>query len=548
MSIITRSRVIEAIINVTDKSKPVIWGLLSLCSCQEQDDEVVAIKDYAVSKANLSNRLQDLFHLGEDTKYYDDDETVYFRLSTDWTEVLKDWVSEPKVNILEAAIFTFKRRNYEISISAELLVDEFKKFVKLSDEALGILFDLQFDNQLLELSDDYPLSDLLNDYKKHRGLEDNEYVSLTCQGNYLVKAEPGELSRAPFTQPLYAGLEIQKLLIYSSVPLDHYYIRSREEETQEEIDELEFIDLDEAWRPDETLPKNRIIYGAPGTGKSYLLKEQAKESNTIRISFSPETTYEQFVGSYRPYSNEVGKILYGFRPGAFIRAIVSALRKPDSSIILIIEEINRANVSAVFGDIFQLLDRQANGSSEYGITFNNEIMRFLHRQGVISSIKDEVRIPPNLNIWSTMNSADQGVMPMDTAFKRRWSFEFLGIDEGEEKVHGHKIQINEQVQLEWNALRKAINQVLGNNGIEEDKRLGPFFFPKTDLADPNSFNGKLLIYLWDDVLRHRNRLSIFFSDSLSEVRQKTAESVSSEEALEVFQAEIVEFYRALRDS
>ena len=115
---------------------------------------------------------------------------------------------------------------------------------------------------------------------------------------------------------------------------------------------------------------------------------------------------------------------------------------------------------------------------------------------------------------------------MDTAFKRRWTFEFIGIDEEEAAIAGRSITIKENVNISWNALRKAINSVLEEAGIEEDRRLGPFFLSEADLASKGAFYGKLLVYLWDDVLRHRNRSILFASNNLSTIRSQGSNSNS----------------------
>lgn len=187
--------------------------------------------------------------------------------------------------------------------------------------------------------------------------------------------------------------------------------------------------------------------------------------------------------------------------------------------LLLIEEINRANVAAVFGDVFQLLDRK-NGVSEYSITTSEDLRNYLDEElGMYDVDNTEIRIPSNMFIWATMNSADQGVFPMDTAFKRRWEFEYIGIDEEEDEVTEYVIPIGigeNKKYVYWNELRKRINSILSQeeNRINEDKLLGPFFISKSVLenalineeAEDNfvkSFESKVIMYLFEDVMKMR---------------------------------------------
>ena len=185
--------------------------------------------------------------------------------------------------------------------------------------------------------------------------------------------------------------------------------------------------------------RNRIAFGAPGTGKSHKLNADrasllAHTSGSFeRVTFHPEYTYSQFVGSYKPVTDERGDIRYDFVPGPFMRVLVAALKSGRTDTpqphLLLIEEINRAKVAAVFGDVFQLLDRDDSGASAYEIHATEDIKKYLISE--LGKATDIIRIPDNMFIWATMNSADQGVYPMDTAFKRRWNFEYIGIDEND---------------------------------------------------------------------------------------------------------------------
>lgn len=250
------------------------------------------------------------------------------------------------------------------------------------------------------------------------------------------------------------------------------------------------------------LSNQLIFYGAPGTGKSYKLNKEAKifKDNIERVTFHPSLTYGAFVGSFKPYSED-GKITYKYIAGVFIKHLVKALKNENENYLLIIEEINRANTAAVFGDMFQLLDRDENGESEYEISINDELKEHLDKESVNNLKNNKLYLPKNFYIWATMNNADQGVMPLDTAFKRRWDFEYMPLDltkENEEQLQGLK--------LEWNKLRKNINKKLLSLGINEDKLLGFYFLNCKALENEDNYlkalQNKVLMYLYEDVLRH----------------------------------------------
>ncbi|GAW86775.1 conserved hypothetical protein [Bathymodiolus platifrons methanotrophic gill symbiont] len=276
-------------------------------------------------------------------------------------------------------------------------------------------------------------------------------------------------------------------------------------------------------------PLNWIIYGAPGTGKSHFLEENIVNlhpKEVARVTFYSDYTYGQFVGGFRPAplydpnstKEYVGRdnvkeprpgkpiIEYRFVPGTFLKILVQATKdKSNNRYLLIIEELNRADAPAVFGDIFQLLDRSKDGESKYPIYLSTEAIEYLISNGIGPSIT----IPSNLYIWATLNNADQGVIPLDTAFKRRWSFFYMGLNDGENALHDTSIKTKfqsssgESLTLEWNDLRQKINIKLSELRIHEDMHIGPFFLTNDELCDDSAFKFKLLSYIRDDILRHR---------------------------------------------
>lgn len=291
-----------------------------------------------------------------------------------------------------------------------------------------------------------------------------------------------------------------------------------------------------------TVPRNKIIYGAPGTGKSYELREQARSagfnnSEIVRVTFHPSYSYQQFIGSYKPTpvykstpgdtsiffgSDKVSQLAspsdkeplidYSFVPGPLLLQLVDALLNPAINYLLIIEEINRAAVASVFGDVFQLLDRSSTGESEYEIEFNADVSNYIKSRGITSP---KIKLPSNFFIWATMNSADQGVQPMDAAFKRRWEFEFLPLNKKESETASREIDFPSG-KINWNDFRRDLNNKLKSLGVAEDKLIGPFFLNAVELANSSSVKNKLLLYLRDDVVRH-NPESLFLADTFSDI-------------------------------
>lgn len=244
---------------------------------------------------------------------------------------------------------------------------------------------------------------------------------------------------------------------------------------------------------DRDYPYNRIVFGAPGTGKSHRLNidKELFEGRYERVTFHPNYSYSKFVGTYKPVpitykdkeGNEVKEITYKYVPGPFMRAYVEAVNS-DEPYLLLIEEINRANVTSVFGDVFQLLDRE-DGVSEYPIETSEDMRDYLEEHVTREDFNpNRITLPRNMYIWASMNSADQGVFPMDTAFKRRWEFEYIGINDNDKKIKNIVVEVGEDNHpIKWNDLRTAINNKLSNDyKINEDKLLGPYFLSKDVIA------------------------------------------------------------------
>ncbi|EPY7705173.1 AAA domain-containing protein [Bacillus paranthracis] len=311
----------------------------------------------------------------------------------------------------------------------------------------------------------------------------------------------------------------------------------------------------------ENVPRNRIVSGAPGTGKSSILNDKAKRlfqytDHIKRVTFYPRYSYSHFVGSYKPipmyketditiykanmietFEYNLEPIIdYQFEPGPLIELYCLAKKHPDTDFLLIIEEINRANPAEVFGDFFQLLDRNDQGESKYSITINPAIMNYI-KANIFGFNEIEIKIPSNLYIWATMNNGDQGIQPMDTAFKRRWNFEYIGIDDNEQMIVDWELNIKcLGRKVFWNKLRKLINKYLLSASFSEDKLLGPFFLHKHELEIEDIFTDKILYYLKEDVLRYNPGI-LFRYDSFSEI-SKLSKVIGNKVFTDEFQVEL----------
>ena len=282
-------------------------------------------------------------------------------------------------------------------------------------------------------------------------------------------------------------------------------------------------------------PLQVMYYGAPGTGKSYSIASLIKKSYpgyteyddnpyVFRTTIYRDYSYYDFVGNIMPVTKE-GKVSYEFVPGIFATALCTALRTQDRNIdvYLILEEMSRGDIASIFGDIFQLLDRNDDGKSMYGIN-NKSIYEYLILNGVIKT-GHKIIIPSNLHIIGTVNTSDQNVNVIDTAFKRRFDFSYVGVEpkiNNDVYVNNFSIKFTDTNEYEWVKLYQAINHVIINDlGLVEDKQLGPFFLKDKgdDDANREQVADKLLHYLWQDVERVSYIGASLFDDSIKSFSQ-----------------------------
>jgi len=273
-----------------------------------------------------------------------------------------------------------------------------------------------------------------------------------------------------------------------------------------------------------------IYYGAPGTGKSHRVDEQTKGMRRLRVTIHPEYSYSDFIGQILPNQGENGTPTFEFTPGPMTQALKMAFDNTGTPVALILEELSRGNVAAIFGDMFQLLDRDDDGNSEYPVR-NPDVANCIREseKWIAGVPRDHIYFPSNLNIYATVNLNDQNVIPMDTAFKRRFEWEYVPISpikkQGSQRYENNPLimikQADSYKEVDWSHLYMALNRMITDKdkglGKNEDRQLGQFFikFKNSDIEDSMSSDknkksaaiyrinrlllNKLYIYLWQDV-------------------------------------------------
>ena len=257
-------------------------------------------------------------------------------------------------------------------------------------------------------------------------------------------------------------------------------------------------------------PIQKIYFGTPGGGKSYKVKtlienEKKAKDRYFRTTFHPDTDYASFVGSYKPIMK--GELIcYEYVPQVFTLAYIAAWNDPNNEYFLDIEEINRGNCAQIFGDLFQLLDRNKKGYSEFPILADSDLANYLlnakdeEENDILSNKKGiekkKLCLPPNLSIVATMNTSDQSLFPMDSAFKRRWDWEFVPSTFNEED--NFNIKIGKKV-YKWHSFLKEANARIKQATDSEDKQMGAYFV-KTDMNE-EKFKSKVMYYLWSEICK-----------------------------------------------
>lgn len=378
------------------------------------------------------------------------------------------------------------------------------------------------------------------EYLKTVSNQDNDYVNnrkVEWIKDILYSDLSSDFRDSSKTMKSFFRLPSYKSLIEDI--LNEKDIKNICEESEEVNDKVSPFDFNGSTIKDG---KNLIVYGTPGCGKSYYVKnvllDGYPKENRIRTTFFADYTNTDFVGQILPVV-EGEKVTYKFNPGPFTLALAQAIRKPNEKVAIVIEELNRGSAPSIFGDIFQLLDRK-NGVSEYSIT-NINVIDYLNKEFEDQYHFNEIRIPSNLFIYATMNTSDQNVFTLDTAFKRRWEFKKLSNEFNEGP--GFKDDYIPGADVTWKQLVTGINNYmlsLTDSYNNEDKQIGIYFVAGTgmrkDKVDTSSieererFAYKVLEYLWDDVSKFDRKS--WFDENIKSLDELVKKYI--EKGIEVF--------------
>lgn len=513
---------------MTNKS----WGYLALLKgCKSR---ICSSIPYEVKLDEVSNFLENIFNLSQSKRKYNGGRSLYVIFSKKWDNYFK-YQGDFSPNIYDVAVWAYRRKSFSDDTTKE---DILKIFASEFNIPIGLIensFNTQSKNIGFSQSL-YPESQLKTELNKLGVDVSHDNIDAKKGG---VVASPGEISRGPFIQTLYAGLDITDYVII--LQSDYFSLYGNSIQTNEVVNEEKL-----------TYSFQQIFYGAPGTGKSHKIKkhlEGVSKDNIFRTTFHPDSDYSTFVGAYKPTTKPVpiystygeravevkdadgnlmmeDRIVYEFVEQAFLQAYIKAWKlyaeakdgKTAEKVYLIVEEINRGNCAQIFGDLFQLLDRDDNGFSEYPIVADKDLqkqlakvfidMPFLNAPAVCDMSADKVAVkirngeilllPNNLYIWATMNTSDQSLFPIDSAFKRRWDWQYMPISDGKK---GWQMEVNDKYYNWWQFLQN-INNKIGSTTHSEDKKLGYYFCKATNgIINAETFVGKVIFYIWNDIFK-----------------------------------------------
>ena len=373
------------------------------------------------------------------------------------------------------------------------------------------------------------------DVVKKNGDIDNRFYFNNLLKDVEFRDHNGDIQTTKFTLRNYLAGGFSNLNI-KKAPDGIFDIKI--DNVTEPYDDGKEIDLEEIVTPSirlkEISSRQLICYGAPGTGKSHCIKKETdeweKKGRVVRTTFHPDSDYSTFVGAYKPTTESVQRydiynkpitkdgqpvmeqiITYEFVEQAFLQAYIDAWRNRNEYEFLIIEEINRGNCAQIFGDLFQLLDRGNDGYSEYSIRADKDLQKHLSKAFEDIDIEDypnikngkELLLPSNLYIRATMNTSDQSLFPIDSAFKRRWDWKYVPIAKGND----NGVELDWEIAIDsekydWWEFIKTVNKHIFGTTNSEDKQLGFFFCKaKDNIIDAEIFVGKVIFYLWNDVFK-----------------------------------------------
>lgn len=572
----------KAYSELQDKIPSKFVGLLSIFK-NINSNNLQANMTYKISSAQIGNCLNDIMYLKEEDNIVSNS-SLYVRFSLEWDDYVEENMFANKVNIYPFLVFLYKFFPFEEQPSVEVLIQKSALEYHISISSILKWF-YKGDFNVAFASECVKRTELKEKLKI-------QYSTLTFDSSYSVKAKASELSRAPFIQTLYAGMDSVKCLLISKINLDTLYPA--------------FNALNKNIKED-CLPLQLIYFGTPGSGKSYKVQqslEGVSDDNVFRTTFHPDSDYASFVGCYKPimlqqnkialtenelkgklkeylsdglpcpvlrfsmFYPEVGdiksstrkawltslgskesmdteiqkgvvcgkallkgssssEISYSFIPQVFTNAYVQAWKnqveatkqglEQAEKVFLVIEEINRGNCAQIFGDLFQLLDRNEDGTSTYKIRADKDLADYLTKE--LGENHDAIaggnlQLPANLHIIATMNTSDQSLFPMDSAFKRRWDWEYVPIDYNENTASGKfDITIGDK-KYRWVDFLKAVNARILSATDSEDKQMGNFFIKHS--VEEMELKSKVMFYLWHEVCKDEYHTKNNFFRSLQD--------------------------------
>ena len=516
--------VVDSYIGFQDSMTNKSWGYLALLKgCKKCIQPLVP---YEVNMDIVSNFLENIFNLSQVKREFHGGRSLYVVFSSKWDNYFKDQ-GDFSPNIYDVIAWAYRRETFPDEVTNEYLIKIFSEDFNIPISVITDSFDTK-QRDILFTGSLYSESDL-KDRLKQVGINVSTN-NIDAKKNRVV-ASPGEISRGPFVQTLYAGLDITDYVLILQSDYSTLY-GSGKLKRQESFD----ISINSL---------QRIFYGAPGTGKSNTIKEITQNEDVIRTTFHPDSDYSSFVGTYKPTTKEIplrdvtgkviiengkavteNRIVYEFVNQAFLQAYVSAWQKlgrgslVEEKQYLVIEEINRGNCAQIFGDIFQLLNRDADGSSQYSIDADCDFAEWLKEESVLKDFWTEyeskvgdgkLKLPPNLNIFATMNTSDQSLFPMDSAFKRRFDWEYVPISFDGKDAANFQIDVDGSL-YSWQKFVETVNEKILDLTESEDKQLGEFFIKPDsgDIISKGRFLGKVMFYLWNEVCKDEHKNGSFF--------------------------------------
>ena len=576
MKYISLKSVVEAYSANRYHTKNKFWGLLSILSNLDSIVQPGVSYDFLTSR--VATFLESLFCIDDTKREYQNGATWNIMLSNQWTVKVSEQMLNGTPNIYDVATWYFRDAEFKDDIKSTDLISLFLSHSNISIEDAKDLFDFR-EKEVEFVSTQY------DEFELQKALKLGG-TNITAEGATIV-AHPGELSRAPFIQTLYAGQSTLECLIITPFRFGDLYYSKRQQ----------------GRLLSSSTPSQTIFYGSPGTGKSWTVQnnvlKDVKEDYIFRTTFHPDTDYSTFIGCYKPISKrKVSKVLsydelekeyekykplyktsteananfikdyaeslleaskgtslnqvvknlfstgndtyfvemvklllgerdrytsaitYDFVPQVFTEAYVKAWQNPTEQIYLVIEEINRGNCAQIFGDLFQLLDRKK-GVSEYPVKAETALAEYLSNvlEGdAAEGIREgKLSLPANLNIIATMNTSDQSLFPMDSAFKRRWDWKYIPTTPPADKSRTMELSFKDKTttkygttidagdyEYDWTEFLEKINEKIQNATHSDDKQLG-FWFVKTEEGAEeitiSSFVSKVVFYLWNDVFK-----------------------------------------------